>query len=43
VVLPDPGYVLRLYGVSGLGSMLLPALYLHRIVRGLWKVGSGGK
>jgi hypothetical protein len=38
VVLPNPAYVLRLYGASGTKSVLLPALYLHRVLHGLWKV-----
>ena len=43
VVLPNPGYVLRLYGASGTKSVLLPVLYVHRVLHGLWKVMTGRK
>jgi hypothetical protein len=40
VALPAPGYMLRAYRLNGtaLGGVLLPALYVHRGVRGIWKV-----
>ncbi len=40
IVLPAPGYMLRAYGLDGRGAAgaLLPALYVHRGVRGLWRV-----
>ena len=45
VAFPRSAYVLRAYGMEGvtLGRALLPALYLHRGVRGLWKVVRGRK
>ncbi len=45
IAFPAPGYVLRAYGMAaaGLGRALLPALYLHRGVRGVWKVVRGRK
>ncbi len=45
IALPSPRYMLQAYGVgdSGLGKALLPALYLHRGVRGVWRVMSGRK
>jgi len=45
IAVPAPAYMLRAYGVggSGLGKTLLPALYLHRSVRGMWRVISGRK
>jgi hypothetical protein len=45
VALPSPGYMLRAYGVGDtrLGRTLLPALYLHRGVRGLLRVMTGRK
>jgi hypothetical protein len=45
VALPSPGYMLRAYGVGNtrLGRTLLPALYLHRGVRGVLRVISGRK
>lgn len=40
VTFPAPGYMLRAYGLdeAAFGSALLPALYLHRGVRGVWRV-----
>jgi hypothetical protein len=45
VAFPAPRYMLAAYGVSGarFGAALLPALYAHRGVRGLWKVLTGRK
>jgi len=45
VLLPSPRYMLGAYGLSGtaLGSLLLPALYVHRNVRGAWKILTGKK
>lgn len=45
IALPSPAYMLQAYDVggSGMGKALLPALYLHRGVRGLWRVMSGRK
>ena len=40
IALPSPGYLLRSYGMSPSGAhqALLPALYVHRGVRGAWRV-----
>jgi len=40
IAFPAPGYMLRAYGLNGmsLGRALLPALYAHRGVQGVWKV-----
>jgi hypothetical protein len=44
VAFPAPGYMQRAYGVSGaLGATLIPFLYLHRGMRGIWKVLRGKK
>ena len=45
VVLPDPRYMLRAYGVAPQtpGAALLPALYFHRVIRGIWKIFVGLK
>ena len=45
VAFPAPRYMLVAYGMSGtrLGPALLPALYAHRVVRGMWKVLTGRK
>jgi hypothetical protein len=45
IALPSPGYMLRAYRVAdtSLGRTLLPALYLHRGVRGVLRVVSGRK
>jgi hypothetical protein len=45
VALPDSTYMMKSYGVapSALGAMLLPALYLHRLSYGGWKVLAGRK
>jgi hypothetical protein len=45
VLFPSPGYMLDAYGLRGTtrGPWLLPALYVHRNVRGLWKIISGQK
>jgi hypothetical protein len=45
VLLPSPQYMLGAYGLRGkpLGAWLLPALYVHRNVRGAWKIIAGKK
>jgi len=45
VLFPRPQYMLGAYGLRGkpLGVWLLPALYAHRNLRGVWKILSGKK
>jgi hypothetical protein len=45
VLVPGPRYMMGAYGVRSraLGFALLPALYVHRNVRGIWKVLAGRK
>ena len=45
VLLPSPRYMLGAYGLTGtaLGPLMLPALYVHRNVRGVWKILTGKK
>lgn len=45
VLFPRPHYMLGAYGLSQhpFGPLLLPALYLHRNVHGVWKILSGRK
>jgi hypothetical protein len=45
VAFPAPGYMLRAYRLdrAALGRALLPALYVHRGVRGIWKALSNRK
>ena len=45
VLFPSPRYILGAYGLRGkeFGALLLPVLYMHRNVRGLWKIVSGQK
>jgi len=45
VLLPSPAYMLGLYGLEGKpqGPWLLPALYVHRNIRGAWKILTGKK
>ena len=45
VLLPRPSYMLGAYGLEGkpLALWLLPALYVHRNVRGAWKILTGKK
>lgn len=45
VLLPSPEYMLGAYGLRGkpMGRWLLPALYVHRNVRGAWKILMGKK
>ena len=45
VLLPSPRYMLSAYGLTGkpLAPWLLPALYMHRNVRGVWKILTGKK
>jgi hypothetical protein len=45
VALPAPGYMLNAYEgpVCEPGAALLPMLYIHRLVRGVWKIAVGRK
>ena len=45
VLLPRPSYILGAYGLQGkpLALWLLPVLYVHRNVRGMWKILTGKK
>ena len=45
VLLPSPSYMLGAYGLRGkpLAPWLLPALYVHRNMRGAWKILMGKK
>jgi hypothetical protein len=45
VLMPSPSYILAAYGLqqNALGPLLLPALYVHRNMRGAWKVLTGKK
>ena len=45
VLLPSPAYILAAYGLGDkpLAPWLLPALYVHRGVRGAWKILAGKK
>ena len=43
VTLPSPEYMVEAYGVGRNGRVLLPVLYVHRCVRGAWRVMSGRK
>jgi hypothetical protein len=45
VLLPSPSYMLGAYGLRGkpLAPWLLPVLYVHRNVRGAWKIIAGKK
>jgi hypothetical protein len=43
VILPGSDYMLAAYGVGRTGTVLLPVLYVHRCVRGAWRVMSGRK
>ena len=44
VAFPGPAYMMRSYDVEGaIGAVLLPLLYAHRAVRGVWRVLSGRK
>jgi hypothetical protein len=45
VLLPNPSYMLGTYGLRGnpLAPWLLPALYMHRNLRGAWKILTGKK
>jgi hypothetical protein len=38
VTLPGPRYMLGAYGVGPRAAVLLPALYVHRCVRGAWRI-----
>jgi hypothetical protein len=45
MLFPSGNYMVASYGMSkhALGVALLPALYLHRNLRGLWHVLAGRK
>jgi hypothetical protein len=45
VLMPSPAYMLGAYGLqrNSLGTLLLPALYVHRNMMGAWKVLTGKK
>jgi len=45
VAFPAPAYMLRAYRLDGVtaAGALLPALYVHRGLKGLWKVLLGRK
>lgn len=43
VVFPGTRYMLEIYRLGKPGVVLLPALYLHRCLRGAWKVAVGRK
>lgn len=45
VLFPAPHYMLGLYSLTGtpFGRLLLPALYVHRHLRGAWRVIVGKK
>ena len=45
VLFPSPQYMLGAYGLRGkpLGQWVLPALYVHRNLRGVWRIFSGHK
>jgi hypothetical protein len=45
ILLPSPRYMIAAYGFRGnpLAPWLLPALYVHRNVRGAWKILAGKK
>lgn len=43
VMFPDSRYILSAYGFTESYAVLIPVLYLHRLVRGAWKVLVGRK
>jgi hypothetical protein len=43
VLVPGPRYMLDSYGFGAIGYVLLPALYVHRIMNGVWKILRGRK
>lgn len=43
VLVPSPRYMLRSYGFGAMGFVLLPALYVHRVMHGVWRVLRGRK
>ncbi len=43
VLFPGPRYMLNMYRLRGYTVILLPVLYGHRLVNGLWKVATGQK
>ena len=43
VLFPDPRYMRDAYQLTGDPVMVLPVLYIHRLLYGLWKVMVGRK
>ena len=43
VLVPSPRYMLDSYGFGAIGYVLLPALYVHRVMNGVWKILRGRK
>ncbi|HUR32683.1 MAG TPA: nucleotidyltransferase family protein, partial [Vicinamibacterales bacterium] len=43
VILPGPGYLLKTYGLTRWGFLLLPVLYSHRCLRGFFRILTGRK
>lgn len=45
VMLPGPAYMLKAYGLptSAVSAAMLPALYVHRLASGSWKILAGQK
>jgi hypothetical protein len=43
VILPRPGYLLKMYGLTPWAFILLPLLYPHRCLRGLFRILTGRK
>ena len=43
VLVPRPRYMLDSYGFGAIGYVLLPALYVHRVMNGVWKILRGRK
>jgi hypothetical protein len=43
VILPRPGYLLTMYGLPPWAFILLPGLYTHRCLRGLFRIVTGRK
>ena len=43
VILPPPGYLLKMYGLTPSAFIFLPGLYTHRCLRGLFRILTGRK
>jgi hypothetical protein len=43
IVLPGPRYMMEAYSLPASGFVLLPAVYVHRCVYGVWKILRGRK